>query len=63
MAKTPGTHSTDDKSQQPRQTETPSPRERSAIANEDRTRARDKLAAGQRNHARKHNHKVAKSGS
>ncbi|HML28843.1 MAG TPA: hypothetical protein PKE16_08400 [Hyphomicrobium sp.] len=44
MPKTPGTHADDDASQQPRQTETPSASERRAIAKEDHTKARQKLA-------------------
>lgn len=41
--KTPGTHADDDRSQQPRQTETPAKPEKSAIDSEDHARARDKL--------------------
>ncbi|WP_414461964.1 hypothetical protein [Hyphomicrobium sp. DY-1] len=42
--RTPGTHADGDATQQPRQTETPTKRERSAVANEDHTKARQKLA-------------------
>jgi hypothetical protein len=41
--KTPGTHTDDDASQQPRQTTKPTKREESAIDKEDHTRTREKL--------------------
>ncbi|MET1046588.1 MAG: hypothetical protein ABWX70_07775 [Hyphomicrobium sp.] len=44
MPKTPGTHEDADKSQQPRQTATPTRREEHAIDKEDHTDARENIA-------------------
>lgn len=50
---TPGAHDDDDTSQQPRQNETPTPRERTAIAKEDRKDVREKLSDQERNAAKR----------
>jgi hypothetical protein len=46
--KSPGTHTDDDTSQQPRQETTPTKPEKSAIDKEDHTAAREKLADEER---------------
>lgn len=55
MPKTPGTRADDDATQQPRQTETPTKTERSSVANEDHTKAREKLAEETRAREEKRN--------
>ena len=46
--KTPGTHDDDDTSQQPRQSEASTPRERKAIAKEDHNDIREKISDKER---------------
>ncbi len=62
MTKTPGTHPSEDKSQQPRQEETPTPTERSSIANEDHTTVREKLSSEQRGPSKPDNDNTTKPG-